>query len=47
MKAMIAGSLYDLCLSFVSIGVRKGKEVFLEKINMCGDPWKDRRITLS
>jgi len=31
MKAMIAGSLYDLCLSFVSIGVRKGKEVFLEE----------------
>jgi len=29
MKTMIAVSLYDLCLSFVSIGVRKGKEACL------------------
>jgi len=32
MKAMIAGSLYDLLyVSLPSIGVRKGKEAFLEE----------------
>ena len=31
MKTMIAGNLYDLCLFFVSIGVRKGKEACLEE----------------
>jgi len=36
----------SLCLSFVGMGPRGKQRHRCKSMNMCGDPWEDRRISL-